>query len=247
METEDDERWGVGALARASGLTVRTLHHWDEIGLLVPSERTGAGHRRYTSADVRRLYRIVALRRLGLPLGEVAGALAGEGPDLRGAVERHLRRVEEDLVAAARLRDRLTGLLQALDAGGEPSGAELIDTIEVMTMHQQYYSDEQLQQLAERREALGDEGMQRAQDDWAELIDAMRREQQAGTDPADPRVQELSARWQALVEQFTGGDHGIRASLRRMYEEQGSSAASHGTVDPEVMAYAARAREARGS
>jgi DNA-binding transcriptional MerR regulator len=244
METDEEQRWAVGPLAAASGLTVRTLHHWDEIGLLVPSERTGAGHRRYTAADVRRLYRILALRRLGLPLADVAGALAGDGPDLRHAVEQHLRRVEGELEATTRLRDRLAGLLQALDAGGQPSGAELIQTIEVMTMHEQYYSAEQLQQLAERRDALGDEGMQRVQDEWAELIEDMRREHEAGTDPGDPRVRALGARWQALLEQFTGGDPGIQASLQRMYEEQGSQAASHGMVDPELMAYAARARQA---
>jgi MerR family transcriptional regulator, thiopeptide resistance regulator len=54
----------VGRLAAATGLTVRTLHHWDAIGLLAPAERSQAGHRRYGPAEVRRLYRIVALRRL---------------------------------------------------------------------------------------------------------------------------------------------------------------------------------------
>jgi len=244
MEIDGTERWGVGPLAAASGLTVRTLHHWHEIGLLVPSERTGAGHRRYAAADVRRLYRILALRRLGLPLADVAGALAGEGPDLREAVARHLERVERELDAATRLRDRLAGLLQALDAGGQPSASELIQTIEVMTMHEQYYSDDQLQQLAERREALGEEGMERAQREWAEVLEQMRNEQQAGTDPSDPRVRELGRRWQALLDQFTGGDPGIRASLQRMYDEQGSQAASRGMVDPELMAYAARAQQA---
>ena len=64
----------------------------------------------------------------------------------------------------------------------------------------------------------------------------------AGTDPADPRVQDIARRWPALVERFTGGDPGIRASLQRMYEEQGTEAASRGILDPEVMAYAARAQ-----
>jgi DNA-binding transcriptional MerR regulator len=58
--------WSVGELASATGVTVRTLHHHDEIGLLAPSERTPAGHRRYSGEDLRRLYRIVVLRGLGL-------------------------------------------------------------------------------------------------------------------------------------------------------------------------------------
>lgn len=64
----NETRWKVGELAAETGLTVRTLHHWDELGLLTPSERTGAGYRLYSDADVRRLYRIVALRGLGLSL-----------------------------------------------------------------------------------------------------------------------------------------------------------------------------------
>src|SRR3954453_11210011 len=101
----------VGALAEASGLTVRTLHHWDEIGLLRPAERSAAGHRRYSDDDVRRLYRIVALRGLGLSLDEVAAALEHEGPDLRAAVAAHLARVEDELTHVRDLRRRLRGIL----------------------------------------------------------------------------------------------------------------------------------------
>jgi DNA-binding transcriptional MerR regulator len=54
--------WSIGELAAATGLTVRTLHHYDEIGLARPSLRTHAGHRRYTATDVRRLHRVLALR-----------------------------------------------------------------------------------------------------------------------------------------------------------------------------------------
>ena len=62
----DTATWKVGRLAEASGLTVRTLHHWDDIGLLRPSVRTPAGHREYTEDDLGRLYLVLALRRLGL-------------------------------------------------------------------------------------------------------------------------------------------------------------------------------------
>ena len=65
------QTWKVGALARQTGLTVRTLHHYDEIGLLAPSLRTGAGHRLYTADDLGRLLQILSLRQLGLSLDEV--------------------------------------------------------------------------------------------------------------------------------------------------------------------------------
>jgi DNA-binding transcriptional MerR regulator len=76
--------WSVGQLSRATGVTVRALHHYDEIGLLAPSPRTDAGHRRYSDDDLPRLYRIVALRSLGLGLLEIADALS-DGGDLLAA------------------------------------------------------------------------------------------------------------------------------------------------------------------
>jgi len=160
----------VGALAKASGLTVRTLHHWDALGLLVPAERSSAGYRRYGPEDVARLYRILALRRLGLSLDQIAAALDREGPGLAGAVRAHLARVEESLAAQVELRDRLVRILDALDTDAEPSIDQLIDTIEVMTMRDRYYTPEQLEQLSERAGTLGEDGMRRAEQDWADLL-----------------------------------------------------------------------------
>ena len=235
----------VGSLAEASGLTVRTLHHWDEIGLLAPAERSAAGHRRYSDDDVRRLYRIVALRGLGLSLDEVGEALEREGPDLRAAVAAHLARVEEELAQARDLRRRLQGILDAFDHIGEPSTDQIIDAIEVMKMSEQYYTPEQLEQLEARRTALGEDGMAKAQQDWADLIAELDAERLAGTDPADPKLQPLVDRWTALTRAFTGGDPGIAASLKRMYEEEGPARASRGVADPEDLEYLEKARASR--
>lgn len=221
----------VGELARATGVTVRALHHYEAIGLLVPAQRTWSGHRLYDAASVRRLYGVLALRQLGLRLDEIRALLDG-GEDLRAAVHRHLAEVERRLGALAELRGRLTRLL------AEPDTQRFIEAIEGMTMIERYYTSEQLEQLEERRNALGDEAIEAAQREWAELIEAVDAERRAGTDPADPRVQALGERWEALIEQFTGGDPGIRRSLQRMYDEQGVEAASRGAVSPETMEYA---------
>ena len=111
-------------------------------------------------------------------------------------------------------------------------------------MHENYYTPEQLADLERRRQELGDEGMERAQQDWAELLAAVEAERLAGTDPADPKVQALALKWNELIEMFTGGDPGIRQSLQNMYESEGPQTASRGMVSPELMAYAARAIEA---
>jgi DNA-binding transcriptional MerR regulator len=233
----------VGHLARATGLTVRTLHHWDEIGLLRPAGRSGAGHRHYSDDDVRRLYRIVALRRLGLSLEDVGAALAAEGDDLRAAVAAHLARVEEQLAAQHELRRRLVGILDAFDRVAGPSTDQIIDAIEVMTMSERYYTPEQREQLAERRERLGDARIRDYEQEWAELLAAMERERAAGTDPADPGVQALAERWRELIAAFTAGDAGIHDSLNRMYAEEGVERASRGAVSQELWDYARRAIE----
>jgi DNA-binding transcriptional MerR regulator len=124
----------VGELAAATGLTVRTLHYYEEIGLLVASGRTEAGHRLYDDADVERLYRICLLRRLGLPLGEIGKALDDPAWSLRAAMRTHLRELERRLEAGGRLRGRLTRLLESMGTTDGPLSEELLGVLEDMTM-----------------------------------------------------------------------------------------------------------------
>jgi DNA-binding transcriptional MerR regulator len=227
----------VGDLAKRTGLTVRALHHYDALGLVVPSGRTPAGHRDYAGTDVRRLFAVVALRRLGLGLAEVKALLDGEAYDPRGTLRRQLAESDRRLAAETELRTRLTHLLDVLDQGGEPTTDDLLRAVEATTMTEQYYTPEQRADLARRAEALGPEGMERAQRDWADLVAEVDAERLAGTDPSDPKVQALADRWEALIAAFTGGDPGTRASLQRLYDEQGPETASRGMVDTEAMAY----------
>lgn len=88
----------VGQVAGFAGITVRTLHHYDEIGLLVPSERTHAGHRRYGDADLDRLQQILFYRELGFPLDEVT-TLLDDLATGKADPRAHLRRQHELLTA----------------------------------------------------------------------------------------------------------------------------------------------------
>lgn len=87
--------YSVGQVAGFAAVTVRTLHHYDDIGLLVPSERSHAGHRRYSDADLDRLQQVLFYRELGFPLEEVAALLDDPAADPRA----HLRRQHELLTA----------------------------------------------------------------------------------------------------------------------------------------------------
>jgi len=125
-----DEGIRIGELAGRAGLTVRTLHHYDRIGLVRASERTEAGHRRYAEADVRRLYQVVALRSLGVPLAQIARALDGDGLTLTDAVSAQLAAVDAELLRAGRLRRRLERILELPERSDYPSIAELTEVME---------------------------------------------------------------------------------------------------------------------
>ena len=231
----EEKLWKIGELAGATGLTVRTLHHYDEIGLLVPSERTQAGHRLYGGDDVRRLYEIRALRDLGLPLQEIPAALEG---DTRATLEDHLRRVEQDVERGRRLQSLLQGILDRVD---HASGLDYMEAIQAMTMLEKYYTPEQLEQLEARRKELGEEAERQYQRDWDELIATAKVHYKKGTDPSDPEMQQVARKWRELIELFTGGDDALLGSLKTMFQEEGPERASQGQIDAGLMEYVGRA------
>ncbi|MCU1536140.1 MAG: MerR family transcriptional regulator [Humibacillus sp.] len=144
--TQEMTSWTVGQVADLVGVTVRTLHHYDEIGLLRPSERSSAGYRLYTEADLERLQQVVVYRRLELPLVEIATLLRG---DQDATV--HLRRQRD---AVIRRLDELHGLVSAIDRALE------------RTMEQRPATPEDLKELF--GDAFDDGYEQEAQERWGE-------------------------------------------------------------------------------
>jgi MerR family transcriptional regulator, thiopeptide resistance regulator len=231
----DEKLWKIGELAAATGLTVRTLHHYDEIGLLTPSERTYAGHRLYGEGDVRRLYEIRALRDLGLPLAEIPAVLDGNP---RHVLERHLARVGQEVDRGRRLQALLKRILDAAD---NASGTDYMEAIQAMTMFEKYYTPEQLEQIERRNQEIGDDRRREYEREWEELIAAARAEQEKGTDPGSARMQQIATRWRELIQAFTGGDEALLGSLKTMYEQEGPERASRGAIDPGLMQYVGEA------
>lgn len=170
--------WRIGSLARETGLTVRTLHHYDRLGLLSPQSRTEGGHRCYTGDDVRRLHRIVALRSLGISLEEIGTLLDGE-IDPVGLLHRQLDEVESRIRKATEVRTRLVDVLN--DLGAEPSARQLLRLIEETVMINEPMTPERFAELKEklrrhvREEDLAALGEKRG-DEW----NALSRQEQQG-------------------------------------------------------------------
>jgi DNA-binding transcriptional MerR regulator len=236
----DEQRWKVGELAAATGVTVRTLHHFDEIGLLRPAGRSPAGHRLYTTDDVRRLYRILALRQLGMPLSEIAAALDGPVDDLEPAMRAQLAQVEQHIHGQQQLRQRLVALLDALRRTGKPSIDQLIAVMEAM-MHASYFSPDQLARLRQRHREAGDEGFARWKQRWTEVVAEVHAHIEAGTDPADAAAQETARHWQHLMDRMSDGDRGIVSAIYAKLDGEGPETATRGVVSAPAWEYVKRA------
>jgi MerR family transcriptional regulator, thiopeptide resistance regulator len=111
-------------------------------------------------------------------------------------------------------------IAERFHTAGEVSADEILQTIEVMTMIEKYYSPEQLGQIEARKAALGEERIKEANAEWPHLFAAVRTEMDAGTDPADPKAQSLARKWYGLLDEFTGGDPGLFNSTRNMYANE---------------------------
>jgi MerR family transcriptional regulator, thiopeptide resistance regulator len=122
----------VGELAEASGLTIRALHHYEQIGLLSPAFRTGAGHRMYGQAAVARLYSLIRLRRLGMSLNQISHALDDPDWSLADALRQHLASVDAQLAGLAALRNGVSAALAhlELDGASPPDLLEIVSTMD---------------------------------------------------------------------------------------------------------------------
>lgn len=231
---------------------MRALHHYEGIGLLTPSGRTDAGHRLYAEAEVLRLQQIASLRSLGLSLGEIRTCLdAGDYTSVR-IVELHTARLRERIELGRRLCERLEAVSALLTArestAGEVSAKELVESVmEVTRMSEnieKYYTPEQLERLERRKRELGESRIKEVEAEWPVLIERVRAEMEAGTDPADERVQGLARRWTELVEEMTGGDPDILRSLNSVWRQEENIAGMDTAHMRELMEYVGRANAA---
>ena len=224
MQQTGERLYRASEFAALAGVTVRTLHHYDRAGLLKPTGRTGAGYRLYGARDFARLQQILTLKFIGLPLEEIKGLLARRALDLAET----LRLQREALTEKRRQLDMALRAVREAEGvvarrGGEPDWDAFKKIVGVITMQhdtewmKKYYTEEQLADLAQRGTP---EVLERGQREWQKLMGEVEAAAAEGLDPASERAQSLAARWEGLIEEFTGGDPGIRENLRRLYADQ---------------------------
>ena len=223
MNKASEKFYRVREFAGKSGVTIRTLHHYDHLGLLKPSHHSESGYRLYAERDFARLQQIVTLKFIGFSLKQIKEFLDGEMYDLaeqlwlqRTALEQK-RRGLELAIQAIGTAERI------IASGAEPDSQTYETIIRVINMEnnkewmRNYYTDEQLAELKRRSVDEADE-IRDTQAEWAALIAEV--EGALNEDPAGPRGRELAARWSGLVRRFTKGDPELAASVRKLYNDE---------------------------
>ncbi|KUI16013.1 transcriptional regulator [Mycobacterium sp. GA-1285] len=214
----------IGAAATLTGVSVRTLHHYDQIGLVVPSVRTEAGYRGYTDADIERLHLVLVYRSVDMPLEEIRELLDGDGDVLD-----HLRRQRRLLLDRA---DRLQHTIKAVEElmNAHRNGIQLTAEEQVEIFGSAVHTEEY---AAEAEERWGDtEAWKQSQrrtarmtkQDWVQikeegdaLLQALAAGKRAGVAPGSPEADALAERHRASIERFYDCDHSMQVCLAEMY------------------------------
>lgn len=239
----DRSTWKIGEVAAATGLTVRALHHYDEIGLVRPSVRTGAGHRFYTDADLAALYQVTALRQLGIPLEQI-GALLAERVGVHEIIDMQLQHVDRQIRKAERLRKQL---LAARDQPADTTG--FVEIIKLMQDMQGYLSQSQIEAMRRRFAELGVVGENAVGVEMPRLYAEAQGEMRAGTPCSDPAVRRIVDRLDELARILRGGNQEIGESVREMWLAKGRQRPQEqDSADwGELVAYLDQARAARSA
>ncbi|EPM5302926.1 MerR family transcriptional regulator [Cronobacter sakazakii] len=218
----------VGELAKRAGLTVRTLHHYESLGLLIPSGRTAAGYRLYNRDDIQRLHHIQALTRMGLSLAQVRECLESGSMTLTEVIDTQITQLNAQLTRTAILRDRLVVLRDGLLAGCEPDLQEWLKTLELMTMYEKWFSHDELKQLPFAQENAEREAQ------WAALVNEVKAAVSQGVPVSSPAAQTLATRWMETLERDTAGNPAFLTRLNDMHAAEPAMRDKTG-ITPEIV------------
>lgn len=226
MSTFSRNSWRAKEFAVLSRVTVRTLHHYDRIGLLTPRALDRNGFRLYGEGEFARLQQITTLKFIGFSLKQIKEILDGAEPDLAETLQ-----LQREIILAQ--RDRLDLALKAVDRAekvfkknGATDWESFNQIIEVINMEQntdwtrKYYSENAQAKIEERKSQWSPELQERVSREWKELFSEVKAAISEGVKPSEERAQRLASRWNALIDEFTGGDPEIRDGLNKMYADE---------------------------
>ena len=247
----------IRQFATLTGVTIRTLHHYDRLGLLSPTQRTESGYRLYTTEDLVRLERIMVLRYIGLSLRQIADILS----DPRGSDQDLATLLQTQAIILRERRDHITSIIQAvekaarsLDAAQTPNWQLFQSIVKEVSMQEntewpkKYYSESALQAIDQRTSEWSPALQEQYTRQWNELFAKVEAAIATNEDPTSTKAQDLAAQWKTLVGQFTGGNPEVQRGLDAMYNDQENwpeERRQQHTVKPEIMNFIRKALTTR--
>ena len=229
----------VGAVAELVGVSVRTLHHWDRIGLAPASGRTWSDYRVYDDDDIARIHRVLVYRELGFPLAEIAALL--DDPQVDEAA--HLSRQRELLLSRiSHLQEMVSAVDRLKEAIGMNAPLTPEDRAEIFgTDWNEEYQDEaaerwgntpQWEQSQARANAMSKEDWQRIKDEGDQLNADLAAAKRDGVAVDSPEAAALAERHRASIAQFYDCTHSMQVCLARMYTQDERFTETYDTVEP---------------
>lgn len=241
----------VGAVAELVGVSVRTLHHWDRIGLAPASGRTWSDYRVYDDDDIARIHRVLVYRELGFTLAEIGGLLDDPAVDEHAHLGRQhdllLRRIshlQEMASAVERLKEAIT-----MNAPLTPDErAEIFGTDwnpEYQDEAEERWGDTpQWEQSQTRTAKMGKDDWKRVKAEGDTLNADLAAAKRSGVDPASPESAELAERHRASIEQFYDCTYSMQVCLARMYGQDPRFTETYETLEPGLTEWLRAAVEA---
>ncbi|MGK9219205.1 MULTISPECIES: MerR family transcriptional regulator [unclassified Microbacterium] len=245
---DDVDGLTVGQAAAQLGVTVRTLHHWDAIGLASPSERTPAGYRLYTAPDLDRLRRVAIYREIGVALEDIRAILDGASPEAAGTLRAAHAQLEERIARLNRLGSGLERMIAAHERG-----VPLADEVQ----REVFGSGWDPEQARGAREAYGgtrqwrqfaEAAADRTAEEWREVADRVAGVERSLADAMDRGVAPGSAEADDLVERHREAfsayfplSRQMQVCLARRYESDPGFAAHYDGVRVGLAAWFRRA------
>ncbi len=217
----------AGEFARKTGISVRTLHYYEEIGLLAPVQRTASGHRRFRRGDILRLQQIRSLQQLGLSLADIADVLAGAEP-LEILLD-HLEKSRQRLRELHELCERLESLCQVMAQEEHITTGEMLHTLAVMSLLERHFGAHNAPELRARHEEI-------EASVWSSMVEDLLDEIKHGTLPDTPRARALVRRWRGSLKLMMGDDMMTEKDLVAMFRADPHAAQEHG-LDEQAVAW----------
>lgn len=216
----------IGEFAGLTGLSVRTLRHYDRIGLFKPAFIKESHYRIYTPEDFFRLEQILALKLLGFSLTEIRQIIENDyEKEFAGILHKQKIIITERIGQLGEVLKAIEKTESSIADDKEINWEEVINIIKVLKMEkskewvEQFYTKEDLDKIKNRPD--NEEAAREGQKKWGILIQDVRNN--LDKDPSSPEVQALADRWLALIQEFTQGDAGVRNSLNNMYSNADSA------------------------